>query len=138
MNMHRFDSATYLVLAAAAPAVQRRRQLHDAGHGSCLSLAIQPFLAREHDLHSSKLLRLISGVSSQLSSEKGSQRARRHTSRGTMDSNGGMVVEDQGVLIEQALGSVRAHTNHMRRCLENPSKLLDAVKAAYVLGRIWE
>ena len=105
-----------------------------AGHAiqALSQLYNSTFDAREHALHTSKLLRLISGSSSSLSSEKANPRARRNTTSSAMESNGAIVVEDQGVLIEQALGSVRAHTNHMRRCLENPSKLLDAVKAAYV------
>jgi len=42
------------------------------------------------------------------------------------------MMEDQGMLLEQALGSVRAHAGNMRRCLDNPGKLMDALKAAWV------
>ena len=38
------------------------------------------------------------------------------------------VIEDQAVLLENALGAVRLHTNAMRRCLETPGKLMDALK----------
>ncbi|KAI4155833.1 MAG: hypothetical protein LQ340_000706 [Diploschistes diacapsis] len=39
-------------------------------------------------------------------------------------------IEDQGVLLENALGSVRMHTSQMRRCLDTPGKLMDALKCA--------
>lgn len=39
-------------------------------------------------------------------------------------------IEDQGILLENALGAVRMHTGQMRRCLETPGKLMDALKCA--------
>jgi vacuolar protein sorting-associated protein 35 len=39
-------------------------------------------------------------------------------------------IEDQGILLENALGSVRMHTAQMRRCLNTPGKLMDALKCA--------
>ena len=42
------------------------------------------------------------------------------------------VAEDQGRLLEDALGVVRRETHQMRRCLETPGKLMDALKCAYV------
>jgi hypothetical protein len=41
------------------------------------------------------------------------------------------VVEDQGRLLEDALGQVRQQTQLMRRCLETPGKLMDALKHRY-------
>ena len=38
------------------------------------------------------------------------------------------VVEDQGRLLEDALVQVRQQTHLMRRCLETPGKLMDALK----------
>lgn len=38
------------------------------------------------------------------------------------------VIEDQGRLLEDALGQVRQQTHLMRRCLETPGKLMDALK----------
>ena len=40
-------------------------------------------------------------------------------------------VEDQARLLEDALGVVRQQTMHMRRCLETPGKLMDALKCRY-------
>lgn len=42
--------------------------------------------------------------------------------------------EDQGRLLEEALGVVRQQSHMMRKCLETPGKLMDALKCAYVLG----
>ena len=39
-------------------------------------------------------------------------------------------MEDQGLLLENALGAVRMHTSAMRRCLDTPGKLMDALKCA--------
>lgn len=36
--------------------------------------------------------------------------------------------EDQGRLLEEALGMVRQQASQMRRCLETPGKLMDALK----------
>lgn len=36
--------------------------------------------------------------------------------------------EDQGRLLEEALGVVRQQAVQMRRCLETPGKLMDALK----------
>ena len=41
------------------------------------------------------------------------------------------VVEDQGRLLEDALIQVRQQTHLMRRCLEQPGKLMDALKHGY-------
>lgn len=41
--------------------------------------------------------------------------------------------EDQGRLLEEALGVVRQQSHMMRKCLETPGKLMDALKCAYVL-----
>lgn len=41
-------------------------------------------------------------------------------------------VEDQARLLEDALTVVRQQTLLMRRCLETPGKLMDALKCAYV------
>lgn len=40
--------------------------------------------------------------------------------------------EEQGRLLEDALGVVRQQTVMMRRCLEAPGKLMDALKCWYV------
>jgi len=40
-------------------------------------------------------------------------------------------VEDQARLLEDALGVVRQQTLLMRRCLETPGKLMDALKCRY-------
>lgn len=39
--------------------------------------------------------------------------------------------EDQGRLLEEALGMVRQQASQMRRCLETPGKLMDALKCGY-------
>lgn len=41
-------------------------------------------------------------------------------------------VEDQARLLEDALSVVRQQTTMMRRCLETPGKLMDALKCRYV------
>jgi hypothetical protein len=41
-------------------------------------------------------------------------------------------IEDQGRLLEEALGVVRQQSHMMRKCLESPGKLMDALKCAYV------
>ena len=38
------------------------------------------------------------------------------------------MVEDQGRLLEEALGVVRQQSQLMRKCLETPGKLMDALK----------
>ncbi len=38
--------------------------------------------------------------------------------------------EDQAALLEAALQAVRIHTGSMRKCLETPGKLMDALKCA--------
>ena len=43
----------------------------------------------------------------------------------------GSPVEDQGRLLEEALGVVRQQSQQMRRCLETPGKLMDALKCGY-------
>ena len=40
-------------------------------------------------------------------------------------------VEDQARLLEDALAVVRQQTMLMRRCLETPGKLMDALKCRY-------
>jgi vacuolar protein sorting-associated protein 35 len=40
-------------------------------------------------------------------------------------------VEDQARLLEDALAVVRQQTLLMRRCLETPGKLMDALKCRY-------
>ena len=40
--------------------------------------------------------------------------------------------EDQGRLLEEALGVVRQQAVQMRRCLETPGKLMDALKCGLV------
>jgi vacuolar protein sorting-associated protein 35 len=42
-------------------------------------------------------------------------------------------VEDQARLLEDALAVVRQQTMLMRRCLETPGKLMDALKCRYAL-----
>lgn len=42
------------------------------------------------------------------------------------------VVEDQARLLEDALGVVRQQMALMRRCLETPGKLMDALKCRFV------
>ena len=44
-------------------------------------------------------------------------------------------VEDQARLLEDALAVVRQQTMLMRRCLETPGKLMDALKCRYELRR---
>ena len=39
--------------------------------------------------------------------------------------------EDQGRLLEEALGVVRQQSHQMRKCLETPGKLMDALKCGY-------
>jgi vacuolar protein sorting-associated protein 35 len=39
--------------------------------------------------------------------------------------------EDQGRLLEEALGVVRQQAQQMRKCLETPGKLMDALKCGY-------
>ena len=39
--------------------------------------------------------------------------------------------EDQGRLLEEALGVVRQQSLQMRKCLETPGKLMDALKCGY-------
>jgi vacuolar protein sorting-associated protein 35 len=39
--------------------------------------------------------------------------------------------EDQGRLLEEALGVVRQQSQQMRKCLETPGKLMDALKCGY-------
>lgn len=43
------------------------------------------------------------------------------------------VVEDQGRLLEEALGVVRQQSQQMRKCLETPGKLMDALKCGYAI-----
>ena len=43
-------------------------------------------------------------------------------------------VEDQARLLEDALAVVRQQTMLMRRCLETPGKLMDALKCRYAHG----
>jgi vacuolar protein sorting-associated protein 35 len=40
--------------------------------------------------------------------------------------------EDQGRLLEEALGVVRQQAVQMRKCLETPGKLMDALKCGLV------
>lgn len=40
-------------------------------------------------------------------------------------------IEDQARLLEDALVMVRQQTNLMRKCLETPGKLMDALKCRY-------
>lgn len=40
--------------------------------------------------------------------------------------------EDQARLLEDALAAVRQQTSLMRKCLEAPGKLMDALKCWYV------
>ena len=40
-------------------------------------------------------------------------------------------VEDQARLLEDAMGMVRQQTHLMRKCLETPGKLMDALKCRY-------
>ncbi len=39
--------------------------------------------------------------------------------------------EDRGRLLEEALGVVRQQSLQMRKCLETPGKLMDALKCGY-------
>ena len=48
----------------------------------------------------------------------------------------GPVMEDQGRLLEEALGVVRQQSTQMRKCLETPGKLMDALKCGYVYRRM--
>jgi vacuolar protein sorting-associated protein 35 len=47
-----------------------------------------------------------------------------------------IVVEDQGRLLEEALGVVRQQSQQMRKCLETPGKLMDALKCGYAIDVI--
>jgi hypothetical protein len=47
-------------------------------------------------------------------------------------------VEDQARLLEDALAVVRQQTMLMRRCLETPGKLMDALKCRYAEPRQWQ
>lgn len=44
-------------------------------------------------------------------------------------------VEDQTRLLEDALVVVRQQTHLMRKCLETPGKLMDALKCRYATGK---
>lgn len=44
-------------------------------------------------------------------------------------------LEDQARLLEDALVAVRQQTSLMRKCLDTPGKLMDALKCWYVLMR---
>jgi vacuolar protein sorting-associated protein 35 len=44
------------------------------------------------------------------------------------------VGEDQGRLLEEALAVVRQQSQQMRKCLETPGKLMDALKCGYGEG----
>ena len=46
-------------------------------------------------------------------------------------------VEDQARLLEDALSVVRQQTVLMRKCLESPGKLMDALKCGYVVHITW-
>ncbi|KAJ9643856.1 retromer complex subunit Vps35 [Knufia peltigerae] len=50
-----------------------------------------------------------------------------------MAAAGPTAVEDQGRLLEEALGVVRQQSQQMRRCLETPGKLMDALKCGSTL-----
>jgi vacuolar protein sorting-associated protein 35 len=39
--------------------------------------------------------------------------------------------QDQGRLLEEALGVVRMQSSQMRKCLETPGKLMDALKCGF-------
>jgi len=45
------------------------------------------------------------------------------------------VMEDQGRLLEEALGVVRQQSQLMRKCLETPGKLMDALKCGYATSQ---
>ena len=45
-----------------------------------------------------------------------------------------MVSEEQARLLEDALTVVRQQTHLMRKCLETPGKLMDALKCRYVVS----
>lgn len=49
-----------------------------------------------------------------------------------MAAAGPSIAEDQGRLLEEALGVVRQQSQQMRRCLETPGKLMDALKCGCV------
>ena len=42
--------------------------------------------------------------------------------------------EDQARLLEDALAAVRQQTGQMRKCLDTPGKLMDALKSWYVVS----
>jgi len=44
-------------------------------------------------------------------------------------------VEDQARLLEDAMIMVRQQTHLMRKCLETPGKLMDALKCRYMTQR---
>ena len=61
------------------------------------------------------------------------QRAELPVEQTMADSMGSTpAIEDQGRLLEDALGQVRQQTQMMRRLLETPGKLMDALKCRYV------
>ena len=77
------------------------------------------------------MLQLIAGLRAQPGQkEKTLGLGHRHSASSTMAAPP-QAIEDQGVLLENALGSVRMHTSQMRRCLDTPGKLMDALKCAY-------
>lgn len=43
--------------------------------------------------------------------------------------------EDQARLLEDALVAVRQQTSLMRKCIDTPGKLMDALKCWYVINR---
>ena len=76
------------------------------------------------------MLQLIVGPRSRFGqkAEKASLLRSKRAIGGSMSSV--TAIEDQSVLLENALGAVRMHTSAMRKCLETPGKLMDALKCA--------
>ena len=44
-------------------------------------------------------------------------------------------IEDQARLIDEAMAIVRQQTHLMRKCLETPGKLMDALKCRYEVNK---
>ena len=84
-----------------------------------------------HSFTTDKVLRLITGprVRPGQKEKKASVPDQRLVHYKSMAS-ASPTMEDQGLLLENALGAVRMHTGAMRRCLDTPGKLMDALKCA--------
>lgn len=78
-------------------------------------------------LTTDKQLHLFAGARSR-PGQKGEKTSLLYRRQSAVNMSSPPVIEDQAVLLENALGAVRMHANAMRKCLETPGKLMDALK----------